>query len=45
MKDIFEDKEMKYIAKWTPRSCKSYTMDELDDVRPEALGYIQRFVY
>ncbi|KAK1381491.1 hypothetical protein POM88_028235 [Heracleum sosnowskyi] len=45
MKDIFEDKDMKFIAKWAAKTRKSYKREELDDVRFETLGHIQGFVY
>ncbi|KAK1368671.1 hypothetical protein POM88_034763 [Heracleum sosnowskyi] len=44
-KDIFEDKDMKFIAKWAAKTRKSYKREELDDVRFETLGHIQGFVY
>ncbi|KAK1359327.1 hypothetical protein POM88_043801 [Heracleum sosnowskyi] len=43
-KDIFEDKDMKFIAKWAAKTRKSYKREELDDVRFETLGHIQGFV-
>ncbi|KAK1367840.1 hypothetical protein POM88_033932 [Heracleum sosnowskyi] len=45
LSDIFEDKDMKFIAKWAAKTRKSYKREELDDVRFETLGHIQGFVY
>ncbi|XP_074355676.1 uncharacterized protein LOC141695319 [Apium graveolens] len=44
MKDIFEDKEMKFITKWATKTRKCYTKEELDEVRFETLQYVQEFV-
>ncbi|XP_074342473.1 uncharacterized protein LOC141680040 [Apium graveolens] len=44
MKDIYEDKEMKFLSKWGVKCRKSYTKEQLDEVRFETLQYIQEFV-
>ncbi|KAL8148225.1 hypothetical protein AgCh_005544 [Apium graveolens] len=44
MKEIFEDKEMKFITKWVAKTRKCYTREELDEVRFETLQYVQEFV-
>ncbi|KAL8113768.1 hypothetical protein AgCh_020895 [Apium graveolens] len=44
MKDIFEDKKMKFITKWAAMTQKCYTKEELDEVRFETLQYVQEFV-
>ncbi|XP_074327169.1 uncharacterized protein LOC141665084 [Apium graveolens] len=44
MKDIYEDKEMKFLSKWGVKCRKSYTKEQLDEVWFETLQYIQEFV-
>ncbi|KAL8146466.1 hypothetical protein AgCh_004264 [Apium graveolens] len=43
MKDIYEDKEIKFLSKGV-KCRKSYTKEQLDEVRFKTLQYIQEFV-
>ncbi|XP_074376825.1 uncharacterized protein LOC141718343 [Apium graveolens] len=43
-KDIYEEKEMKFLSKWGVKCRKSYTKEQLDEVWFETLQYIQEFV-
>ncbi|KAL6572329.1 hypothetical protein OROMI_013287 [Orobanche minor] len=44
MKDIIEDKEFSFHKKWVSKSRNSYQMEELDEVRNEALGFIEQHI-
>ncbi|XP_074365007.1 uncharacterized protein LOC141706073 [Apium graveolens] len=41
MKDIIADKELSFTTKWAAKTRKSYTRQELDEVRMEVLEFIQ----
>lgn len=41
LKDITEDPEMSFVKKWATRNRRTYEKKELDEVRCEALDYIQ----
>ncbi|KAL6565566.1 hypothetical protein OROHE_004621 [Orobanche hederae] len=44
MKDIIEDKEFSFHKKWISKSRKCYQMEELDEVRNEALSFIEQHI-
>ncbi|KAL1826554.1 hypothetical protein ACET3Z_004966 [Daucus carota] len=44
MKEIIEDKDFSFHKKWMSKSRKCYEMDELDEVRNEALGFIEQYI-
>ncbi|XP_074325293.1 uncharacterized protein LOC141662148 [Apium graveolens] len=41
MKDIIADKELSFTTKWAAKTRKSYSRQELDEVRMEVLEFIQ----
>ncbi|XP_063945433.1 uncharacterized protein LOC135151316 [Daucus carota subsp. sativus] len=44
MKEIINDTKLTFAKKWLPKSRASYTEDELNEVRLEALHFIQDHV-
>ncbi|XP_074346475.1 uncharacterized protein LOC141685261 [Apium graveolens] len=41
MKEIIEDREISFTSKWATKNRKSYTLEELDQVRCDVIDFIQ----